>query len=203
MPWIAILAGLVAVSLPACAPAGAPYTVVAPAAAGPTNPPGVVIATNAGLHGLSFKAKTYKDVANGFALDYPEDWTLVPTASLGPRAEQAQLLSPGTDVDTLAQGGSRVSITIYQWDPKNDLPRFVAQRKSAWVSSGSTIVTESEGKLLDGRQEMDFVVQTPENPPTFFLFATLGNRYLQVAGEGDLTLASQIAHTLRPTDYKP
>jgi hypothetical protein len=152
---------------------------------------------------LSFTPNTYRDDVNGFELDYPAGWTIVPDAVIGSRGSQAQLLSPGSTAETLAEGGSRVSITIYQWDPKHDLAAFVTQRRTAWDGGGSKVLTESEGDLVDGRKAMDFVVQAPDGLQAFFLFTTLGERYLQIAGEGNLALVAEIANTFRPLGPTP
>ena len=37
----------------------------------------------------------------------------------------------------------------------------------------------------------------------FFLFTTLGDRYLEISGEGDLPLIREVASTLRPLDSTP
>ncbi|MFH1185991.1 MAG: hypothetical protein V1755_13275 [Chloroflexota bacterium] len=151
---------------------------------------------------LSFVPATYRDEANRFELDYPSDWSLDPNTQVGSRGSQAQLFSPGTTAETLAEGGSRLSITIYDWDPKGDLDAYVTQRRTAWDASGFAVKKESTLNLLDGREAAAFLVQVP-SVETFFLYTTLGDRYLQIAGEGDLTLVAEIANTFRPTNFQP
>jgi hypothetical protein len=56
---------------------------------------------------------------------------------------------------------------------------------------------------MDGRKEMDFVVKTPDGLQAYFLFTTHGEQYLEIAGEGDLGLIQDIAHTLRPLNFQP
>jgi hypothetical protein len=146
---------------------------------------------------LSFTPATYIDESAGFELDYPVEWTLDPSSQIGVRGGQAALLSPGTTLETLADGGTRLTITTYLWDPKNDLDAYVAQRKVAWDASGFAIARGEQLKLADGRAAYIFVVQTPEQP-TFMLFTTTGEDYLQIGGEGDLMLIEEIARTLRP-----
>lgn len=151
----------------------------------------------AGTQQLSFSPATYTDESAGFALDYPADWTLDPSSQIGSRGGQAVLLSPGTTLETLADGGTRLAITTYIWDPKNDLDAYVANRKTAWDASGFTITREEQWTLPDGRPAYVFVVETPDQP-TFTLFTTVGEDYLQISGDGDQTLIGEIAHTLRP-----
>ncbi len=90
-----------------CTPA--PSTAIIPtrpvAVSSPTPTPVPTVAPH------SFDAATYKDEAEGFQLDYPANWTAVPSGQNGSRGSQAQLLSPGTTPEALAAGGSRVGIT--------------------------------------------------------------------------------------------
>jgi hypothetical protein len=147
---------------------------------------------------LSFAAASYKDETSGFELDYPSDWTLQPKSTIGSRGSQALLLSPGTTQETLPAGGSRIAIVVYQWDPKNDLDAYLTQRKTAWTDSGSTIVSEETWALADGRQAVNLVVQGPDKAQSFILLTTVGEDYLQISGEGNLTLIEEIARTLQP-----
>jgi hypothetical protein len=108
------------------------------------------------------------------------------------------LLSPGTTPETLPEGGSRIAITVYQWDPKNDLAAYQAHRKTAWIDSGSIILSENTWELADGRLAVNLVVQGPDKAQTFILLTTVGEDYLEVSGEGNLTLVEEIARTLQP-----
>jgi hypothetical protein len=152
---------------------------------------------------LSFTAATYRDEANGFKLDYPSDWSLSPNTQIGSRGSQAQLFSPGATAEYLPDGASRIGITVYLWDPKNDLVAYVDHRKFAWESGTQTIESQQQGELAGGRNEFDFIVRGADGTRAFFLFTTLGERYLEVSGEGDLALIREVALTLRPLDYKP
>jgi len=145
-----------------------------------------------------FVAATYRDEANGFELDYPSDWTTDPDSVVGSRGSQAQLFSPGTTAETLSPGGSRLSITVYQWDPKADLGAYVAQRRLAWEASGFKVRNGSLTQLPDGRPASDFFIEPAGGALTYFLLTTIGDQYLQLAGEGDLALIEAIARTLRP-----
>jgi hypothetical protein len=147
---------------------------------------------------LPFEPATYRDEANGFELDYPSGWTLDPNSVIGTRGSQAQLFSPGTTAETMAQGGARLSIVVYDWEPKGDLAAFVAQRRAAWDASGFKVMNGSVTSLADGRPASDFFIEPPDGSLSFFLFTPVGDRYLQLAGEGDLALIETIARTLRP-----
>lgn len=147
----------------------------------------------------SFTPATYTDESAGITLDYPAEWTIDPSSQIGIRGGQVLLLSPGTTVDTLSDSGTYVSIVTYSWDPKNDLDAYVAQRKVVWNASGFAIIEEEQWQLTDGRPAYGFVVKTPEEP-TFTLFATAGQDYLQISGDGDLALVEEIARSLRPVE---
>jgi hypothetical protein len=151
----------------------------------------------------SFAAATYRDEANGFELDYPAGWSLSPDTQIGSRGSQAQLFSPGATAEQLPAGATRIGITVYLWDPKNDLAAYVDHRKVAWQSGTQTIEAQQEGELADGRHEFDFIVRGADGATAFFLFTTLGDRYLEISGDGDLTLIREVALTLRPLDYQP
>lgn len=147
--------------------------------------------------GLSFTPAVYDASAAGYQLEYPSDWTAVPVTEVGSRASQGQLFSPGSSADTLAEGGTRMAMTVYEWDPKSNLPAFVEQRTTAWQSSGFTIDKFDGGMLANGNAFSSFVIQTPDNHRAFFLFTTLGEKYLEISGEGNLALVEEIAKTVR------
>lgn len=148
---------------------------------------------------LSFTPATYVDERAGFAFDYPVEWTLDPGSQVGARGGYALLTSPGTTAETLADGGARVSISTYLWDPKGDIDAYIAQRKIAWDASGFAIVSEDSWPLADGRDARIFIVNTPVQP-LYNIFTTIGDDYLQLGMEGDMALAAEIAHTLRPVE---
>src|SRR5574341_699549 len=85
----------------------------------------------------SFEAQTYIDESAGFALEYPSGWTVKETMT-GERGRESVLLSAPeiADLETLPPGATRVSVSVNQWDPKNDLSAYVETRKMAWEASG-------------------------------------------------------------------
>ena len=145
----------------------------------------------------AFDASIYRDESDNFEFDYPSDWSLDPSSQIGPRGAQALLTSPGTTAETLAEGGSRLSITTYLWDPKNDLDAYIAQHKLAWSASGFTILSEEQWRLAGDRRAAAYIIATPEEQ-SFFMLTTIGDDYLVLSGNGDLNLLSEIAKTLRP-----
>lgn len=150
------------------------------------------------LPAAPFDAQVYANEEAGFALDYPSGWT-VNEQVVGPRGTQVQFLSkPGlAEAATIPKGETRLSATIYLWDPKNDLAAYVQHMKEAWSASGFTILDEQQLTLEQGLPAELFTVQTPEAQVVFFITA-LQDRYLVIAGEGDLDLVRQIVQRLRP-----
>ena len=195
---------VLAISLTACASPGATSPATEPVSAPVDNSmpvPGADVTetiVEGKMPAPSFESQTYIDEAAGFALDFPAGWTVKETAA-GDRGAQSVLLSTPeiADLETLPPGATRVAVNVNQWDPKNDLDAYVAHRKVAWDASGFAITREEQLQLADGRPAYAFVVQTPEQP-TFMLFTTVGQDYLQIAGDGDSALVEEIAHTVRP-----
>ena len=160
----------------------------------PTVPP---IPTETSIPVPAFDASTYRDESTNFEFDYPSNWSLDPSSQIGPRGAQALLTSPSTTAEILAEGGSRLSITTYLWDPKNDLDAYIAQHKLAWSASSFTILSEEQWTLAGDRRAAAYVVTTPEEQ-SFFMLTTIGEDYLVLSGNGNLNLLSEIAKTLRP-----
>lgn len=147
----------------------------------------------------SFESLTYINEAVGFAIDYPAQWIVNETV-LGERASQILLLSTPeiADLQTLPEGATRVAVVINQWDPKNDLAAFVDVRKTAWESSGFTILDEEPLTLDLGLAAVRFTVQTADGVTVLFQFAAVGDQYITISGEGDLELVQEIMQYLRP-----
>jgi hypothetical protein len=154
------------------------------------------------LPAASFESRTYINDTVGFALDYPAGWT-VNEAVVGSRGSQVQFLSSPdlANLSVLPEGASRVSATVYQWDPKNDLAAFIANQKSAWESSGFTILEEQPLTLELGLPATQFTIQTPE-ATSIFLITAVGDQYLVLSGEGNLELVKEIVQRVRPISSK-
>ena len=159
----------------------------------PTEPP-----ANPKLPATSFESETYINEEFGFALDYPAGWT-VNESMLGDRGSQVQFVSAPelAEVGVLPEGASRVTAVIYNWDPKNDLPAYIANWKTAWESSGFTIMEEIPLVLDLGLNAVQFTITTPDST-AIVLVTALSDRYLVLTGEGNLELAKEIMGRLRP-----
>jgi len=146
---------------------------------------------------LSYAGVTYTDEIGKFAFDYPDTWTLDAEQVIGDRGTQTLLLSPGSTAETIAEGGARIVLMRYDWDPKNDLAARVAQRKTAWDASGFVIVDESTRELEDGRAVVDLLMQTTDKTQFLVSLTTIGDKYLEISAEGNLGLCKEILATLR------
>jgi len=196
---------LLMLTLSACASPATeiPVTEATSVSAEDNAPAQEVVVTEAPMQGKlpapSFESQTYIDEAVGFALEYPASWTVKETMT-GERGGQSVLLSSPDiiDLETVPAGETRVAITVYQWDPKNDLAAFAVSRKAAWDASGFTILSEEPVTLDLGLAAVKITVQTPEGVTVPFLFAAIGDQYLSISGEGDLALVDEMMRYLRP-----
>jgi hypothetical protein len=217
MKHITLVLFILALDLAACAAPATPtpasdgrFTPIPPgdsATVGSNMPvPGAVV-TQAVVEGKKpappFESQTYINETVGFALDYPAQWTAKETV-VGDRGSQTLLLSKPdiADLETVPAGETRVAVTIYQWDPKNDLTAFVDSRKAGWEASGFTILDETHPTLDLGLAADRFTVQTPDGHTTVFMFAAIGDQYLSISGEGNLALVQVIMSYLRPINVK-
>lgn len=150
------------------------------------------------LPATSFESRTFINETVGFALDYPAGWS-VNEAVVGSRGSQVQFLSSPdlADIAVLPEGATRVSTTVYRWDPKNDLAAFIANQKNAWDASGFTLLEEKSPTLELGLTATQFTIQTPD-ANVVFLITAIGDQYVVLSGEGNLELVKEIAQRLRP-----
>jgi hypothetical protein len=153
----------------------------------PTETPTAVPTDTPTAPGLSFEATTYQDDEAGFAFEHPSDW------GVGYTENQSR----GSVVQLQDATGPRLDIVVLLWDPKHDLPAFIEIRKTAWESSGMTIQEEKSITLTSGQEAAYFIVEGQDGSQGFFFFTTLGDRYLQLSGNGDVALLEEIAGTVR------
>jgi len=185
---------LFVISLAACSPTfetAAPTSL--PVATEAVSPTPTIEAAPA----LSYSPISYEDTAGKFGFQYPADWTLEPEQVIGDRGSQMVLLSPGSTIETLAEGGSRIVLLRYSWDPKNDLSAWSAQRKLAWEASGLVILDESTRELADGRAVVDLLMKGTDGTEILFSLTTIGDRYLEINAQGNLELCREILGTLK------
>jgi hypothetical protein len=143
--------------------------------------------------GISFEAATYRGESAGFELDYPAAWSL---------PDQVEQGSRGSIVQISESGEPRLDIVVLRWDPTSDLNAFIDVRKQAWNASGINILSQEELKLAKGHRAVRFVVQGQDGEQAFFFFTTVGERYLQLSGSGNLDLLAEIAQTVRLLQFE-
>lgn len=151
----------------------------------------------------AFTPATYSDDFARFSIDYPADWTLDESSAGGKsqRGYYVQLTSwphaPGDISPETPEGGSRMDLTVYQWDPKNDLDAYMATRKIAWEASGFPLLAEDAWTLGGGLRAVRILLQAPEEV-TYFQLMAIGDLYLVLSGTGDLDTFEAIGRTVRP-----
>ncbi len=138
----------------------------------------------------------YTDETAGIQIFYPADWTQSENQVIGERGSQTALLSPGSSIEKVADGGARIILVTYRWDPKNELDAFVAQRKTAWEASGFTIQKEEVRDLGNGKKMIVFQIETSDQTNVIYAFTTSGEDYLQISGDGDLELCRKILESV-------
>ena len=145
----------------------------------------------------NFEAQTYINKEVGFAMEVPVKWT-ISESIVGDRGSQVKFLSSPeiANLSTLPEGATRISATVYQWDPKNDLAEYVSHWKQAWTSSGQTIQEEKKSVHEGGLDTVQIVLKNSDTTVTVLLTA-IGDRYLVVSGEGDMALVKEILRTVR------
>jgi len=100
-------------------------------------------------------------------------------------------------VSEVPADGTIMNILIQLWDPKADLPAFIAQRKAAWDASGIEIVSEADVTLASGQPAKEFVTVASDGSSGYFLFSVIGEDYLVASGNGDIELIRLVARSLR------
>ncbi|PKN91744.1 MAG: hypothetical protein CVU44_17675 [Chloroflexi bacterium HGW-Chloroflexi-6] len=138
---------------------------------------------------LPMESVTYENAEINLLMDLPATWTIGEPMVIGDRATQTVMSSP--------DNSTTVTLLINLWEPHNDLAAYVEVRQTAWEASGFTVLSSEEWILDNGQPVRVFIVETAEQNRAFFLLTPLDDRYLTLAGEGDLELVEQIALTLR------
>jgi hypothetical protein len=140
---------------------------------------------------LPFESLSYENPEIGLLVDFPREWTVGDMTVIGIRASQTLASAP--------DGSTIVTLVVNLWEPYNDLDAYAEMRQIAWDASGFTTISSQEWTLNNDQTARVFFLETPEANPVFFLLTALDDRYLTLAGEGDLELVEQIALTLRFT----
>jgi hypothetical protein len=161
----------------------------------------VVEATTTSPAGPPFEAASYQNTLAGYQFHYPAGWFVGPVEQYS-RCGITPLTSWGRPSDDLPEetppGETRLDTTVQLWDPMGDLEAFVQQHVPAWEASGIAIALPAAWTLSDGRPARGFVVSGSDDMQAYSFFTTMAYNYLGLGGSGDLSVLSDIAHTVRP-----
>lgn len=186
---------LFAAALAACAAPVAQPTAVA------EQPTAAVLATEtatvAAEPTLPFEPATYRDDAAGFQLQYPAAWYVIggETQSRGSYVQIVSWDAGPNGITEIPAGESVLQITIYQWDPTHNLDARVQMRRDNFTASGNTIV-EEETLDLNGARVVRILLQTTDGSQSVVFLAELGDRYLELSGNGDIATLDAALRTL-------
>lgn len=142
----------------------------------------------------SFEPVAFVDQESGFELLYPSTWTTPGGQVIGSR---------GYNVSFFEADELRMGATVYLWDPKRDLQAWSAQREQSWIGSGNIIVSKEETILQGDNFALAYVIETVGEEQAFILLTTIGDRYFELFGDGDVDLIEEIASTVRIPEFEP
>lgn len=149
---------------------------------------------------LSFESQTYFDEEGRFELQYPTEWN----EGYGERQSRGYFrqlvswdISESNSIEFRPVDGTYVQVTAYAWDPLNDLDAYMAQRLPSWTNNGWEVVGLEDLEIA-GKRAVKFTLQSETGePPTFFFWMELGDRYLEINGVGDFDIIMEIVHSIR------
>lgn len=149
---------------------------------------------------IAVQTASHTDSVRAYTFDYPAAWML-DSLSFGERAPGGYQLTSWTHdpgmVSEVPADGTLMDIFVQLWDPKADLPAFIAQRRSAWEASSIEIVSEESLTLANGQPAVEFVTRALDGTLGYFLFTLNGEDYLIASGSGNLDLVRLTARSLR------
>ncbi|MEK6256814.1 MAG: hypothetical protein N2C13_05800 [Chloroflexota bacterium] len=148
---------------------------------------------------LSFESQPYSDEEGRFELQYPIDWNW----GFGEKQSRGYFrqlvswdISESHSIEFRPADGTYVQITVYAWEPLNDLDTYISHRTPSWESSAFEVVSR-EDLEVDGNRAVLFILKSPNDDAAVFLFwMELGDRYLELSGMGDLDLLTEIMNTI-------
>lgn len=152
---------------------------------------------------LTGKAQTYRNTQLGFAIDYPEGWTLIdvnPEIMASGQPYTATLLSPqpAGGGSELAAGASKMDITIIPGGAAS-LDAAAAQQRAAieGASPPGQITAENRLTLAANLPALRWEITSPGSASVLFIAVINGNVVL-LNGIGDKELFDVMVLTLRP-----
>lgn len=184
--------------LAACSAPQAAPTATQPVAVPPIDPTAEVAAPTE-TDAPSFEPAFYVDSAGRFEISYPAAWT-VNDSQAGSRGSYVQITSwdpSAAGITEIPANESLLQITIYLWDPKNELAARLEMRKAAWLASGNVILEESEVVYPGDHSGVRVLMQDTAGNQNVIILLELGEDYLELTGIGNIALLDQIMTTFR------
>jgi hypothetical protein len=187
------------------------FAYATPTATPPLPPPatealqaGTLTPTTAAAIPLPFTAATYRDEDNGFEFDYPAEWNEIggETQSRGYYQQIVSWEQPPGGITEIPEGGTVLQITVYAWEPVNDLDARLEMRRDNFTNSGNSILADEAITLASGVSGQRILVEGSEGPALLF-FTTLGDLYLELSGSGDIELLDAAMRSLRIDGINP
>lgn len=148
---------------------------------------------------LSFESQTYFDEEGRFELQYPIGWN----EGFGERHSRGYFrqlvswdISESNSIEFRPPDGTYAQITVYSWEPLNDLDAYIAQRMPSWESSEWEVVDLEELQIA-GNDAVKFTLESPNaEAPVFLFWLVLGARYLELSGMGDFSILNEMVQSI-------
>ena len=133
----------------------------------------------------------YEDPELGFSFDYPGEWERG-YEERGVRGGFFTFIDPeGSPAEILVQ------VTIYRWDPTQDLEAYQEKRRSAWESSQIEILDEADWSWKDGVPVKSFRLESLEGEIVDVYLTYTGDYYLEFTTTSEFETLEVIVSTLR------
>ena len=146
------------------------------------------------------QARTYADPELGFAFDYPEGWAVAYQEGQS-RGSFFQFAREGFQVDPDAGGlppeEILMQVSLLNWEPSRDLEAYLDVRRTAWDSSGSTVISEETWIWHDGIPGVSFVLEGVDGVQSLIAVTTIGDLYLTFSGPARFEEVDAAARSLR------
>lgn len=148
---------------------------------------------------LPFEAQTYRDEANGFAIEVPASWNFLggESQSRGGYVQFASWQLENGVFDFIPEGQSLLQIAINLWEPQYDLDARFAMRRQNFLGSGNLILEEEELLLAGDVRVMRLLLESTDGEQSLIFLSELGADYLELSGNGDIAILEAAMRSLR------
>ncbi len=134
---------------------------------------------------------TYHDPELEFSFDYPGEWERG-YEERGVRGGFFTFIDPErSPAEILAQ------VTLYRWDPIQDLEAYQQQRRTAWESSQADILEKEDWTWGDGVPGKTFQLESLEGEIVDVYLTFIGDYYLEFTTTSEFDTLAAVVSTLR------